>query len=261
MSEAEVLKKLRGEGLVLTPRHTWGTAHERVYEYRMLNDYYRLSMPLDYLFLHISVTTEVGDTKVQEYEAMRIIERVGYDRFKSGFSYNSAAHDTGRLMLGMPFTAKGTHTVNDKQIDGFPYDLNRAGHAICLPQVEATPVTDKQVDSLAKWGAALKRAGVNNVKGGVFYPHLKFAWKACPGAKMVDRLSDLNDKLNDYIKNGLEGADMPLNKEDLDKIEAASYRGTVKALDEKRYEDRDSKDTKRSISGTVAELEQRVPKS
>lgn len=248
-------------GLEFVTRSNWGSQYASVYEHRMNDSYYRLNLPLDYLFCHISVTPEVGDSLGDESEAMRIIERVGYDRFNSGFSYNTAVHDTGRIMLGMPFTAKGTHTINDKSVPGFPFDLNRYGHAVCLPQVESTLVTDIQVQNIARWGAALKLAGINNARNGKFYPHATFAWKACPGAKMIARLDDCNDLLNDYIRNGI-GDEMDISKEDMKKIVAnAAYDATVKALDENRYRDRDNKEATRSVSGLLLGIDDQLSKS
>lgn len=261
IDERGIVALLRAEGLRFNTRAEWGSQYESVYHYRKTREPYALgnNFPLNFLFVHISVTPEVGDSLGDEFEAMRIIERVGYDRFKSGFSYNFAAHDSGRLMMGQPLNAKGTHTVNDKNVSGMPYNLNMDAHAIVLPQMEDDEVTDVQVDSIARWGACLKRTGLNNVRGNRFYPHAHVAWKACPGAKMIARLDDANDLMNDYIRKGLPSSAMAVSEQDLKKIVAnASYRAARKALRERVYQDRNNPKIKRSVVGMLAEIEKQT---
>jgi hypothetical protein len=206
MTEAEALARLRDQGLAFQTRRDWGAVHESTYQWRRANRH--VDLPLQYGFVHISVTDEVGDVLGDEHAAMRVIERVGFERFQSGFSYNWGVHDTGRVMVGMPLDAAGTHTVDDKGfLSPAGTTLNYYGHAVCLPQLEATPVTDAQVSSIAAVFAAEKRAGLLTLKGDRLYGHREVAAKSCPGDRMWARMDDCNDLMHDYIRHGLPGGD------------------------------------------------------
>ncbi|MCI0687617.1 MAG: N-acetylmuramoyl-L-alanine amidase, partial [Sporichthyaceae bacterium] len=197
------LDDLRAEGLQIASRAGWGSR----FNYSSPRTVY---LPGRYLFLHIAVVNDPNDLKGSEDDVVRTIEQIGIQRFPStGISYNAIAFDTGRLYDGQPLTRRGAHTINDFGISGYPYNLNYYGHAIVLPQQTADAVTDAQVDAVARWGAAVVRAGYS--RASQFFPHRKFSPKECPGDRAVARLDDINRLLRHYIAEGLD--EMPTAQE------------------------------------------------
>jgi hypothetical protein len=215
------LTDLREQGLAIAARPQWGST----YNYSSLRLVY---IPTRYLFLHVAVIADPDDLVGTEHEVMRALERIGARRFpNTGISYSAAAFDTGRLYDAQPLDRRGAHTVNELGVPGYPYNLNYYGHAIVLPQMVADPVTDAQVEAVARWGAAVVRAGWSTARE--FLPHRKFAPKDCPGDKAVARLPEINDRLQHYIANGLEPDDMQLT----DKINLeGEHAGEILGLDD-----------------------------
>jgi len=190
------LNDLRAEGLQIASRRSWGST----FNYGTPRTVY---VPTRYLFLHIAVVDDPDDRLSTERAVVRQIERIGIQRFPStGISYNAVAFDTGRLYDGQPLTRRGAHTINEFGVPGYPTNLNYYGHAIVLPQQTSDAVTNAQVDAVARWGAAVVRAGYS--RANQFMPHRKFAPKDCPGDKAVARLDDINRLLRHYIAEGLD---------------------------------------------------------
>lgn len=186
------LDDLRNEGLLISSRTEWGS------DFLYGTQRPLIELPAPYLYLHISVTHLSADWRAD----MRTIEDIGAKRFpNTGISYSAAAFPDGRLADGQPLWRKGAHTVNDLGTPGYPYDLNGYGHAICLPQMVDDPVTDAQVDAIARWGAALVRAGYSTARE--FLPHRMFANKDCPGDRAIARLAEINSRLRHYSIEGL----------------------------------------------------------
>jgi hypothetical protein len=108
------------------------------------------------------------------------LERIGYERFQSGISYNWAIDmQTGMIGEGMPLLARGTHTVNDKNVAGFPNQLNEYGHAIVAIGMPGNHVSNKFVLSFAAIMAAEQELAYMETNAPI-YPHSKFANKDCP---------------------------------------------------------------------------------
>ena len=190
------LDDLRAQGLQIASRRAWGSR----YNYSSPRTLY---LPTRYLFLHIAVVRDRDDRVSTEHEVCRMIENIGIQRFpNTGISYNAMVFDTGRIYDGQPLPRRGAHTLNEYGIRGYPYNLNYYGHAVVLPQMPADPVTDEQVDSVARWGAAVVRAGYSRANR--FLPHRMFAPKDCPGDRAVARLDEFNRRLRHYIAEGLD---------------------------------------------------------
>lgn len=198
---------LRAQGLEFHTREQWGAVHNYA-------DRPPVHIPGSYLFLHISITQDPDDLAGHEDDRMRTLERIGTARFKSGISYNWAVFDTGRQWEGQPLDRKGTHTVNDKHVPGYPYNLNYHGFAVVLPQLLPDEVTDEQVDGVARFGAACRRARLTTATE--FLPHQMFANKTCPGAKAMRRLPEINRLMAHYVRAGLGAPD----QEDPDMLDA-----------------------------------------
>lgn len=173
-----VVSILEEWGRTVLTRKEWGAKYESIYQGR--RESRPVELPVDYLYSHISVTIDDGTLTGDFISDMRELERIGYERFKSGISYNWAIDAvTGMIGEGMPLDARGTHTVNDKGIAGFPSQLNEHGHAVVLIGMPGVKPSAQFIRSFAAIRAAEIEAGVLK-RGAPIYPHSKFAAKDCP---------------------------------------------------------------------------------
>jgi hypothetical protein len=194
--------RLDVQGLDIIRREAWGARQD-------YTSTRRVNRPARWLFLHISVTGVPAQTFSAEASAIRVIESIGQQRFGIGCSYNAFSCQSGRLYEGQPLTRRGAHTVNDEGNPLFPDgSLNYDARALCIPQNVGDAVTDDQIDSAAKWGAAVIRAG-EAVPGAKWYGHRDVAAKSCPGDKGYARLAELNTLTRRYETDGLEPAPPP----------------------------------------------------
>lgn len=173
-----VNRRARKAGVKVFSRRKWGSKYARVYAWRLINRRHGLlpRHPVDTVVMHITVTHRSGNFRTD----MQTVERIGYERFKSGFSYNIGWDMiTGKIGVGMPLAAKGTHTVNDKKVPEFSYDQNKVAIAIAAIGMPGDVPTDLAVAKLATYIACLRRQEV--VTGDFdFEPHSLFAYKDCP---------------------------------------------------------------------------------
>jgi len=202
-------------GLVMRRREEWGAT----FDYTNAR---ACDVPATLLVAHIAVVDDPGDLIGTEDQVMRNIERIGINRFPAtGYSYNAAAFNTGRLYEGQPLTRRGAHTVNDREwslcglsacpskgdsISAPSWNNNVNARACVAPQMPGDPCTDAQVDAFARFGAGLKRAGQVTLDAR-WHGHRCFAAKDCPSAQVWARLEDIQDLTADYVRNGLPGED------------------------------------------------------
>lgn len=173
-----VVSRLELMGRDVKTRAEWGAKYGNIYLERIRE--MPVKLPVPFLFQHISVTFDTGVFVGDFYKDMQTLERIGYERFGSGISYNWAVDaKTGMIGEGMPLNAKGTHTVNDKGIPNYPYNLNYFGHAIVvigMPGVVPSAECVKSMGAIirAEWdeGVALRNCPYD--------PHFKFSAKDCP---------------------------------------------------------------------------------
>jgi N-acetylmuramoyl-L-alanine amidase len=190
--------RLAAQGLHIITREQWG-ARQNYTSDRTVN------RPAQWLFLHITVTDDPADTPDAEAKACRVVEDIGQERFGIGWSYNAGVMQSGRLYEGQPLTRRGAHTVNDKPNPSFPTgSLNYDARALALVQDVQDAVTDAQIDSAARWGAALRRSGEAIAKAD-WFGHRDVAAKSCPGDKAYVRLVELNALTDYYTEYGLGG--------------------------------------------------------
>lgn len=228
-----VIKQLRAAGVECFTRAEWGSPQQRAGAYaRRAATHPMPPVPARYHFLHITVTADT-DTVQQGAAGARQIEGYGYST-PPMVSYQDLITNEGRYFQGQDYGTKGTHTVNDKGVPGYPHDLNLAGYACALLQNVDDAVTDEQVRLAAMVFAARELAGWVR-RGAPILPHRTFAAKACPGDRAVARLDDIRRLKDTYVREGLPNQqedNMPLNAEDKKWLEAAIAEGAKKAAAE-----------------------------
>lgn len=169
-------------------RAEWGAKYESIYQKRRKD--MPVSLPARYFLQHISVTFDTGTLVGDFYEDMQTLERIGYQRFGSGISYNWGVDaKTGMIGEGMPLDAKGTHTINEKNIPGYPFNLNYYGHAIAIigmPGVVPSAECIKSVGAIirAEWDTGVA------TRNCPYLPHNFFANKECPTQNIVNIMDD-----------------------------------------------------------------------
>jgi hypothetical protein len=147
--------------------------------------------PSDTLVHHITVTRDDGPTPLDFKNDMLELERIGYDRFGSGISYNVAIDmSTGEVGVGMPLDAKGTHTINNKKVPGFSFDQNLVALAICSVGMPGEQLTEKSKTAIAKVIATLMDIGALT-SGCDYVPHSMFAYKDCPTDAVRDHMEEI----------------------------------------------------------------------
>lgn len=180
---------LKASGIRVKKRPEWGNR----YPYSS----YSFSYPGRYLFMHITVTRQTGTLN----ERTRVVEQIGASRFpNTRFSYIAVVHRGGEIHEGQPRGRKGAHTVNNKGISGFPYDLNAYGEALSYVGMEADPFGEAEIEASARWFAAKVLSGESRATD--IYPHNYFAYKACPGAKVMTALPEIRRRFKRYVAAG-----------------------------------------------------------
>ncbi len=144
--------------------------------------------PTDTAVMHITDTQRTRDVCAN----FRVVERIGFDRFGSGVSYNWMIDPaTGEVGIGQPIDAKGTHTVNEAGVPGFSYDLNYVALGFAIVGQPSDPISPAARRALARLLAAHMIAGYLN-DGADFKPHRLFnPAKSCPGDRMVELMPEV----------------------------------------------------------------------
>jgi hypothetical protein len=202
-----VLGQLRNAGVECYSRKEWGSPREADGSYARRRSTHPMPPgPASYHFLHITVT---GDTDLPDEgkAAARQVESFGLST-PPMVSYQDLVTNEGRYFQGQNYGTKGTHTVNDKNVPGFPHDLNLHGYATAIMQNVGDAVTDRQVDVIAMVFAAREIAGLVQ-RGAPIHPHRTFANKACPGDKAVARLPEIRALRDKYVREGLPSKEEP----------------------------------------------------
>lgn len=200
-----VVRNARKRGVTVLTRTQWGSAYPDVYRQRRKDTkagrWGTFLLRARYVAQHITVTFDSG-VLVGEFKAdCRTIERIGMERFGSGVSYNFLVDmRSGAVGVGQPLDSKGTHTVNDKGVDGYPYDLNMYARAIAvvgMPGDQLSPAAEKSITELI---AAMVDEGA--VEPGFEYvPHSMFAEKDCPCAPTRDRMPKIRKAVDAAVRS------------------------------------------------------------
>ena len=188
-------------GVKVLTRRQWGTKHPLLYGLRLIS--HPAHVPADTFVQHITVTYDSGELIGDMKADMQLLERIGYDRFRSGISYNGAVDDQGTFGVGQNLRAKGTHTVNNKNVPGYSYDQNKMARAIAWIGVEGERPTEACVDTTVAVFACLMDCG-HLTDDPDYDPHAKFAYKSCPTPAMISRMPEIERRahaLHDKNKN------------------------------------------------------------
>lgn len=156
--------------------------HKRTYWLRRVTRKHKLlpKKPADTLVAHITVTRDDGPSVADFKADMREVERIGWERFQSGVSYNFCIDfKTGQVGIGQALDAKGTHTINDKDVPGFSYDQNAVALAISFIGMPGDKLTSLAISKTAKLIATLIDCKALTPTFD-FVPHSLFAYKDCP---------------------------------------------------------------------------------
>lgn len=219
-----VINQLRAAGVECFTRQEWGSPRERDGDYVERRRTHPMPAgPALYHFLHITVTRDT-DTVLEGAAGARQIEAFGYSR-PPMVSYQDLVTNEGRYFQGQDYGTKGTHTVNDRGIRGFPLDLNLLGYACAIMQNIEDEVTDEQVRTIALVFAARERAGLVR-PGAPIYPHRMFAAKSCPGDKAVARLPEI-EKLRDRFYRSWPDEEDDVNPEQIEKLADATAKAVL----------------------------------
>lgn len=196
-----VLGLLDAAGVEVHTRDDWASPQQAAGAYaRRRGTHPMFVEKARYGFLHVTVTPDT-DTIPEGAAGARKIETYGYST-PPMVSYQLLVTNEGRVYEGQNFGVKGTHTINDKAVPGFPRDLNGYGYAVALMQNVGDEVTDEQVDVVAMCFAAMKIDGEME-RDAPILPHLKFANKACPGPLAMARLPEIRTLTEQYVVKGL----------------------------------------------------------
>lgn len=132
------------------------------------------------VFIHHSVTGQIGDDVAAEHAAMRNLEAIGKSRFGTGISYNVLVFPSGRAYQGVSFNRRGAHT------DG----RNSIVRSICF-------VGNYEVHQPSDAAMATARAILAEGRGkwwthdAPLSGHRDIKATACPGKNVYARLGEL----------------------------------------------------------------------
>lgn len=196
-----VLERLRDAGFEVHDRDDWASPQQKAGAYaRRRTTHPMLVSVARYGFLHVTVTPDT-DTIPEGAAGARKIETYGYST-PPMVSYQMLVTNEGRIFEGQNIGVKGTHTINDKNVPGYPRDLNGYGYAVALMQNVGDEVTDEQVRAVAACFAAMKIDG-SMERDAPILPHRMFAPKSCPGDRAMARLPEIRTQTAKFVTDGL----------------------------------------------------------
>jgi hypothetical protein len=188
-----VVANARRRGVQVLTRDQWHAQHEDVYAWR--REHKPAHQPADTVVQHITVTLDHGPLTGDFAADIRTVEKIGFERFGSGISYNWIVDmKTGMVAVGQPLDAKGTHTVNDKHVPDYSYDQNLVARAIAVLGMPTDKLTAKAATSIKRLLVAMVEEGA--VTAGFDYvPHSLFAFKDCPCSSTRGQMSAIRARV------------------------------------------------------------------
>lgn len=191
----ELVAALRRRGVEVLEHADWGSTHVGLYVDRLTTRPHGLlpGTPVDTLWNHITVTEDDG-TLIGDFKAdCREVERIGFQRFGTGVSYNflvDANATKPRIAIGAFLEAKGSHTQNDKGIAGFSNDQNLVALAVAWVGVPGNKLNAHALTAMVQLRGALIEVGALTTTYDDV-PHSLVAAKECPTGELRDRLPEL----------------------------------------------------------------------
>ena len=196
--QARVVRNARQRGATVLTRAQWGSQYPEVYRWRTRNR--RVTRILaDTLVNHITVTFDTGPLTGDFKRDMRTVERIGYERFKTGFSYNFGIDPTtGMIGVGMPLVAAGSHTINEKGVPGYSYNQNYVARAFAWVGMPGMVPTARAKEAAADLICAMIEEDALT-RGHDFLPHSFFAAKDCPTQPGRDAMPEIHRRVMNRI--------------------------------------------------------------
>jgi hypothetical protein len=155
--------------------------------------------PADTVVQHITVTLDHGPLTGDFIKDVQTVERIGWDRFRTGISYNWVVDmGTGDIAQGQFLDAAGSHTVNDKGVDGYSYNQNRYARAIAVLGMPERKLSKRAEESIVDILVAMQRVG-GITREPDYVPHSLFAAKDCPCDPTRDRMHAIYRKFQKRI--------------------------------------------------------------
>jgi hypothetical protein len=167
-----VRRQVEAGKFIIVPANEWGRRDHNPYEYA--------PKPLSTIFIHTSVTTQLGAgaTMRAEKEQMRAVDNIAFGRGFNGFSYSFGVFPSGRAYEGRGFRVVEAATE--------PY--NYTSDSICtIGNTDVFKPTEAQIDAIVGVIKEGQRQGHYAQKLDI-RPHRAVAAKACPGVKFTDAM-------------------------------------------------------------------------
>jgi hypothetical protein len=182
-----VMSELRRIASVPVLSHKqWEAKYEGVYLTR--RETRHAISPADTVVQHITVTLDHGPLKGVFIEDVKTVEDIGWDRFRTGISYNWLVDmKTGMIAQGQYLDAAGSHTVNDTDVPGYSYNQNRMARAIAVLGMPNYKLSKAAEESIVDILVAMRRGGAIT-RTPDYVPHSLFAAKDCPCDATRDRM-------------------------------------------------------------------------
>lgn len=199
-----VVLAARARGVTVLTHRQWGSKETALYATRRRltaeGKWPGFDLRVDTVAHHITVTFDdgklIGDFKAD----MQEIERIGKERFGTGWSYNWGLDmATGMVGVGQPLDSKGAHTINDKGVKGYSKDQNLKARAIASLGMPGDKFTIEAETSTVRLLVAHIETGYVN-PGFDYKPHSFFAAKDCPCDPTRDRMDEIYSKVQYILK-------------------------------------------------------------
>jgi hypothetical protein len=177
----------------LISRASWGAVEPDGFGTRAL--------PTTEWWLHHSVTVapDLVPPYTDDDAAIRLLERIGQQRFGGGISYTCLVTPVGRAYVGHSFWRRGAHTQGH----------NTIGAGICfVGNYETTRPTTAQLDAAAQVLCVAHRAGLSTahrLNGG----HRDTKSTTCPGKYAYAAIAQINARAAEHWSNGLSRVVQP----------------------------------------------------
>lgn len=192
----EFVATARSLGVEILTHKQWRSRRRTVYALRRRVRKHKLlpKRPVDTLWQHITVTKDSGKHDASFLKDLRTVEGIGFDRFLSGCSYNVCIDmASGLAGIGQPLDAKGTHTVNDKNIPGYSKDQNYVSLAFAYIGMPGDTLSIQAKKSTARLIAAGIICGFIT-EGFDYNPHAMVAWKSCPTDAVIKEMEGIRQE-------------------------------------------------------------------